>query len=108
MHTLLAVLLYSLLVACRSDATSGPALQLTQDEYVELFDCYCPCLGMESSSLGLVRDCVQDLSDLQPGLVVHMLDMLRPQGSGQRRGVHRASTRNFLLSTVPSVRSVLK
>lgn len=86
MHTLLAVLLYSLLVACRSNATNGPALQLTQNEYTELLDCYCSRLGMESSSLGLVRDCVQDLSDLQPGLVVHILDMLRPQGSGQHQG----------------------
>lgn len=107
MHTLLAVLLYSLLVACRSDATNGPALQLTQDEYMELFDCYCSRLGMESSSLGLVRDCVQDLSDLQPGLVVCTL-----WTCCARKGQAIELAQEFfffrLLLTVRSVRSLLK
>lgn len=72
-------------------------------------------MGMESRALSFVKDCVEDLSSLQPGLVLHILDMLWQQGSGNCQGCTEKFielAKDFLLSrflsTMASVRSVFK
>ncbi|KAL3142216.1 hypothetical protein ABBQ38_002564 [Trebouxia sp. C0009 RCD-2024] len=64
----------------RSDDKHEPALRFTQQEFYDLFDNYCSFLGLGPSTLIHVRDCVADVSDMQPGLVLHVLDMLARQG----------------------------
>ena len=91
-------------------------MRFTHQEFDELFDSYCSFLGLVSSALIHVGDCVADVSDMQPGLVVHVLDMLAAR---QGHAYYREHLDTFaqmasrfvtsdLLESLPTVRSVYR
>ena len=64
------------MIPCRRHDDDQPALQFTDSELTEVFDSFCLYSKRQSSDVQMLKNCIGDMSERHPGLVLHMLDVL--------------------------------
>ena len=64
------------MLPCRRSHEKQPALQFTDSEFTEVFGSFCLRKKLQSSHVQVLKDCIGDMSERHPGLVLHMLDIL--------------------------------
>ena len=64
------------LSCCRRFKDDHPALQFTEQEFNELFCKFCWRKNLDWSHLQMIQEYIGNMTERQPGLVLHMLNVL--------------------------------
>ncbi|MCJ1241531.1 hypothetical protein MMC14_009536 [Varicellaria rhodocarpa] len=64
------------LCCCRRSHLEQPALQFTDSEFNEVFNSFCERKKLQLTCVQTLKDYIGNMTEKQPGLVLHMLDVL--------------------------------